>query len=270
MNADRPQGQLVIIGGAEDTEGECRILREFIRRAGGVKARIVILTAASSLPGEVGEEYIEIFERLGVERVDVVDTRSPEDANDLHTIRAVVQATGIFFTGGDQARIVRSIKGTILEDALHKRYGEGAVIAGTSAGAAVMPDTMILEGESDTNPRMDVVKMGPGLGFLPNVVVDQHFAQRGRLGRLLSAMLNEPSVIGFGIDENTALIVNGTKLQVIGEGAVTVVDETETTYNNMDQVLKDEPVAVFGIKLHILPDGCQFNLATRQPIAKQT
>ncbi|PSB06489.1 cyanophycinase [filamentous cyanobacterium CCP2] len=261
------QGQLIIIGGAEDTTGECQILREFVRRSGGIKARIVVMTAASSIPEEVGQEYIEIFERLGATNVQVIDTRSNEDANTLELLRAVAQATGIFFTGGDQARIIRSIKGTILEDALHKRYAEGAIIAGTSAGAAVMPDTMIVEGESDTNPRMDAVEMGPGMGFLPNVVVDQHFAQRGRLGRLLSAMLQKPKVLGFGIDENTAIIVNGNEIEVLGEGAVTVVDESGVTYNNLDRVLQDEPVAVFGVKLHILPEGHWFDLATRQPIA---
>lgn len=263
------QGQLVIIGGAEDTDGECRILREFVRRAGGIRATIVVLTAASNFPEEVGDEYIEIFQRLGAKKVQAIDTRDNDDANQLAAIQAIAQATGIFFTGGDQARIIRSIKGTILEDALHKRYADGAVIAGTSAGAAVMPDKMIIEGDSDTNPRLDAVDMGPGMGFLPNVVVDQHFAQRGRLGRLLSAILLEPIVLGFGIDENTAVIVHGDHVEVIGEGAVTVVDESDTTYNNINQVLHDEPVAVFGIKLHVLTEGHGFNLVTRQPIATQ-
>lgn len=267
MPTNQPQGELVIIGGAEDTEGECEILREFVRRSGGINARIVVLTAASSLPAEVGKEYIEIFKRLGAAAVEVVDTRSPDDANRPESIKTVAYSTGIFFTGGDQARIIRAIKDTILEDVIHKRYADGAVIAGTSAGAAVMPSQMIVEGESGTNPRLDAVDMGPGMGFLPGVLVDQHFAQRGRLGRLLSAMLLKPSVLGFGIDENTAVIVNGSEFAVIGEGAVTVVDESEKTYNNTDEVLQDEPVAVFGVKLHILSAGCRFNLVTRQPIA---
>jgi cyanophycinase len=269
MESTQQRGQLIIIGGAEDTTGECHILREFVRRSGGTRARIVVMTAASSIPMEVGQEYVEIFEQLGATSIQVVDTRTKEDANTLELIRVVAAATGIFFTGGDQARIIRSIKGTILEDTLHKRYAEGAIVAGTSAGAAVMPDTMIVEGESDTNPRMDVVEMGPGMGFLPAVVVDQHFAQRGRLGRLLSAMLQKPKVLGCGIDENTAMIVNGDEVEVIGEGAVTVVDESDVTYNNLDRVLQDEPVSVFGVKLHILTDGHGFNLTSRKPIALQ-
>ncbi|GAB4376672.1 MAG: cyanophycinase [Elainellaceae cyanobacterium] len=257
----------MIIGGAEETEGECQILREFVRRAGGHRARIVVLPAASSIPEEVGEEYVEIFQRLGAERVQVVDTREPNDGNRLDSIQTIAHATGIFFTGGDQARIVRSMRDTILADAIHKRYAEGAIIGGTSAGAAVMPEKMIVGGESDRNPRIDIVDMGPGLGFLLGAVVDQHFTQRGRLGRLLSAMLLEPRVLGLGIDENTAIIVSGDKFEVIGEGAVTVVDESGITHNNMDRVLSDEAVAVFGIQLHILPQGYRFNLSTRQPIA---
>jgi len=269
MPANQSQGELVIIGGAEETEGDCQILREFVRRSGGLKARIVVLTAASSLPQEVGEEYIEIFKRLSAETVEVVDTRDQSDANSPQAIKTVAQATGIFFTGGDQSRIIRAIKDTILDDVIHKRYADGAVIAGTSAGAAVMPNQMIVEGESDTNPRLDAVAMGPGMGFLPGVVVDQHFAQRGRLGRLLSAILLQPSVLGFGIDENTAAIVSGSQVEVIGEGAVTVVDESGKTYDNIGKVLKDELVAVFGIKLHVLPEGCRFDLVTRQPIAPE-
>lgn len=263
----KQRGQLIIIGGAEETTGECRILREFVRRTGGSRARIVVLTAASSMPEEVGDEYIEVFERLGAERVQVVDTREPEDANLLESIQVIAQATGMFFTGGDQARIIRSMKDTILADAIHKRYAEGAIIGGTSAGAAVMPEKMIVGGESDINPRLNIVDMGPGLGFLLGAVVDQHFTQRGRLGRLLSAMLLEPRVLGIGIDENTAIIVNGDEFEVIGEGAVTVVDESGITHNNMDRVLNDEAVAVFGVQIHILPQGYHFNLATRQPIA---
>nr|MCU0568329.1 cyanophycinase [Oculatellaceae cyanobacterium Prado106] len=246
---------------------DCQVLREFLRLAGGMRARIVVLTAATSLPGEVGLTYIEAFERLGAEDVQVVDTRNREDAEKPDALRAIAQSTGVFFTGGDQARIIRSMKGTILDDAIRKRHAEGLVVGGTSAGAAMMPDKMIVEGDSETSPRADVVDMGEGMGFLPGVLIDQHFAQRGRLGRLLSALLLEPMVLGFGIDEDTAMVVVGDEFEVIGEGAVTVVDESATTYNNLNQLLKDEPLAVFGVKLHILPQGYRFNLKTRMAIA---
>jgi len=129
----------------------------------------------------------------------------------------------------------------------------------------MMPDEMIVTGESETNPRMEVVEMGPGMAFLPGIVIDQHFAQRGRLGRLLSALMQQPAVLGFGIDENTAIVVDGTSLQVIGEGAVTIVDVANVTYTNADQLLKDEDIAICGAKLHILPHGYRFNIEKRTP-----
>ncbi|MEG4852070.1 cyanophycinase [Microcoleus sp. B5-D4] len=266
MASNEIQGKLLIIGGAEDKEGDCKILREFLRCAGGTKARIVVMTAATSLPGEVGDNYIRVFERLGAQDVRVVDTQKPEDANNPDYLEAIEQATGIFFTGGDQARIISCLKDTKLDAAMHKRYSEGIIIGGTSAGAAMMPDMMIIEGDSETNPRVDVVAMGPGMGFLPDVVIDQHFAQRGRLGRLVSALLLQPAVLGFGIDENTAILVHGDELEVIGESAVTVIDESEKLHDNVDGLLKDEALAICGAKLHILPHGYRFNLRTRQPV----
>ncbi len=258
--------QLVIIGGAEDKENDSQILREFVRRAGGTKANIVIMTAATELPREVGENYIRVFERLGAENVRIIDTETREDATSSTALEAIHKATGVFFTGGDQARITSILKDTEIDAAIHKRFSEGIVVAGTSAGAAVMPDKMIVEGDSQTNPRIEVVEMGPGLGFLPGVVIDQHFSQRGRLGRLIAALLQEPAVLGFGIDENTAMVVTDDQIEVIGEGAVTIVDESEATYNNLGEILKDEPLAIFGSKLHILPHGYKFDLKTRQPI----
>jgi cyanophycinase len=258
--------QLVIIGGAEDKEGDCQILREFVRRAGGTKANIVIMTAATELPREVGENYIRVFERLGAENARIIDTETRDDAKSSTALEAISKATGIFFTGGDQARITSILKDTEIDQAIHQRYAEGAVIAGTSAGAAVMPDKMIVEGDSQSTPRMEIVEMGPGLGFLPGVVIDQHFLQRGRLGRLITALVREPAVLGFGIDENTAIVVTDDQLEVIGEGSVTIVDESESTHNNADEILRDEPLAICGAKLHILPRGYKFNLKTRQAI----
>jgi len=140
------------------------------------------------------------------------------------------------------------------------------VVGGTSAGAAMMPDEMIVGGASVSNPSVDAVELGPGMGFLPGIVVDQHFAQRGRLGRLLAALVLQPAVLGLGIDEDTGIIVNGDEFQVVGSGAVTVVDETEATHNNLEGLLKDEAIALCGVKLHILPHGYRFNLKTHLPL----
>ncbi|MBD1808330.1 cyanophycinase [Microcoleus sp. FACHB-SPT15] len=259
-------GQLVIIGGAEDKEGDCTILREFVRRSGGLQARIVVMTVATELPREVGDNYTRVFERLGVENVRIVDTVYREDATDASALEAIEKATGVFFTGGDQARITSVLKDTEIDQALHKRFSEGIVIGGTSAGAAMMPDMMIVEGDGETNPRVEIVTMEPGMAFLPGVVIDQHFAQRGRIGRLLSAVAQQPVVLGFGIDENTAIVVNNNQLEVIGEGAVTVIDVSDITHTNLGQILKDEDLALCGVKLHILPHGYRFDLSTRKPI----
>lgn len=259
-------GDLVIIGGAEDKEGDCRILREFIRRSGGLQSRIVVMTVATGLPGEVGEQYIGIFKRLGAADVRVVDTAQREDASDPKAIADISQATGVFFTGGNQARITECLKDTELEAALHKRFSEGAVIAGTSAGAAMMPDMMIVVGDGETNPRREVAEMDRGMGFLPNVVIDQHFAQRGRLGRLVSALAQQPASLGFGIDENTAIVVSGKIVEVVGEGAVTIVDESTVKHNNINELLPDEDLAFCGATLHILPSGYKFDLEKRSPI----
>ncbi len=258
--------QLVIIGGAEDKDGDCQILREFVRRAGSTKARIVIITAATELSREVGENYIRVFERLGAEDIRILDTKTREDASSSTALAAINKSTGIFFTGGDQSRITSILKNTEIDTAIHTRYSEGIVVGGTSAGAAVMPDVMIVEGDSETNPRIEIVDMGPGMGFLPGVVIDQHFSQRGRLGRLISALAQQPAVLGFGIDENTAMVVTGNQFEVFGQGCVTIVDESEAIHSNVDDILKDEPLAICGARLHILPNGYRFDLNTRKPI----
>jgi cyanophycinase len=231
MESTKERGQLIIIGGAEDKEGDCQILREFVRCAGGTKAKIAVLTAATSEPRSAGETYTRVFERLGVEDVRVLDTIHREDADDPENLKIIEEATGAFFTGGDQALIIEHIKGTQLDALLHQRNREGMVVGGTSAGAAIMPDLMIIEGDSETNARMDAIEMGPGMGFLHSVVIDQHFAQRGRLGRLISALLQQPANLGFGIDEDTAVVVDGDEFKVLGRGAITVVVDILTAVN---------------------------------------
>ncbi|NEQ31164.1 MAG: cyanophycinase [Leptolyngbya sp. SIO4C5] len=266
MAVSKALGQLVIIGGAEDKRDDCAILREFVRRSGGIGAHLVVMTVATGLPREVGEDYRRIFERLGVEQIEILDTAERDQADRPEAIAQIEAATGIFFTGGDQSRITEVLKGTELERVLHQRYEAGAVIAGTSAGAAMMPDMMILEGEAETNPRVEVVTMDQGMGFLPGVVIDQHFAERGRLGRLLAAIAQQPVVLGFGIDENTAIAVSGNELEVLGSGSVTVVDVADLSHDNLSETLRDEPLALCDVRLHILPAGYRFDLDTRRPL----
>ena len=263
-NKTHSTGQLIIIGGSEDKEGDCTILREFVRRAGGRDARIVVMTVATGLPGELGSEYRRIFERMGADLVDIVDTTRREDASDSRNLEIIGDATGVFFTGGDQSRINDILKETEIDDLLHEKFAQGLVIGGTSAGAAMMPNMMIVEGESETHPSIDSVRLEPGMSFLPEVAIDQHFAQRGRLGRFVSALMQQPATLGFGIDEDTAVAVNGDELEVIGSGAVTIVDVSSLTHNNYKESLHDEALAICGAKLHILPHGYRFNLQKRE------
>jgi len=269
MTRREHQRQLMIIGGAEEKEDDPAILKEFVRRAGGAKARVVVMTVATELPEELGAEYERIFKDLGVSQVESLMIEDRRAAQDMARAQVVQQATGVFFTGGSQLRITGLLGGTPVCAELHKHVQTGVVVAGTSAGASMMSDTMLLTGESETNPSVDIVEMSPGMGFLPGVVIDQHFAQRGRIGRLLSAVAQHPLHLGLGIDENTALTVEGDQFEVLGSGAVTVVDAAPMTYSNIQDPGSAGSLALCDVRLHILPRGYRFDLRQRRPIVEQ-
>jgi len=258
-------GPLVIIGGAEDRDGD--ILRTVARLAGGAKAVIAVLATASGQPEGAGEAYERAFRRLGVGYVSTLQVRERADAADPATVERALAATGYFFTGGDQLRITSTLGGTPLDEVLHRRHRQGAVVAGTSAGASAMSETMIVTGDSDDAPKKCTTKMAPGMGFLAGAVIDQHFAQRGRLGRLLAALAQNPKVLGLGVDENTAVIVlpDGT-LRVIGAETVTVLDGRSIRWTNASESLPDEPLALTDVVVHVLPSGWGFDLSTRRPL----
>lgn len=262
----RQRGALIIIGGAEDKVGECRILREFLRIGEGRHARVLVMTVATELPIEVGMDYVEVFKRLGAEDVRTFDVSCREAANRDSAVEFARDATCIFFTGGEQLRITKLLGGTRMDAALHDALRRGVVLAGTSAGASMMSSTMIVDGEAETNPRISMVNMAPGMEFLEGAVVDQHFAQRGRVGRLVSAVAQYPHHLGLGIDEDTAVIVEDRAFRVLGHGAVSVVDAGTLTHSNLNTVSSDESLALCGIQMHILPDGYGFDLKTRTPI----
>ena len=264
-------GALVIIGGAEDKTGEMKILREFVQLAGGEKARIVVVTVATETPLEVGAEYIDVFERIGVTDVRTFDVSTRSAANRSSACKAVEEASGVFFTGGEQIRITELLGGTQMDAALHTAHERGLTLAGTSAGASMMSSTMIVEGAAETNPRLGIVQMAPGMEFIDGVVIDQHFAQRGRLGRLLSAVAQYPHHLGLGIDEDTAVIVRDNEFVVIGRGAVSVVDAGALSYSNLAELRHNDAMVLCGVKLHILPAQYRFDLRARAQITgKQT
>lgn len=264
--AQQPERVLCIIGGGERRDEDPDILREFVRCAGGDKARIAVVTVASSWPEETGTAYINVFKQLGARDAYMVDVRKRTEASAEDRVDAIEQATAAFFTGGDQERVVSILGGTRIDKVLHRRYTEGMVVGGTSAGAAMMPDTMVIGGKTETNPRLGNVELATGMGFISGIIIDQHFAQRGRLARLLVALAENPRSLGLGIDEDTAVILRGEQFDVIGDGAVTVLDTHSLEYTNVPDLGPGESIAMFNVKMHILLAGYQFDLEHRSPV----
>jgi cyanophycinase len=256
-------GTVIVIGGAEDKFRDRVILNRFVTLAGGTKATIAVISTASSLGTEAGERYRQIFGELGVQRVQPLHALTRAQSNDATSARTVSDATGIFLTGGNQLRLSSTIGGTRLAEAVMERFRHGAVVAGTSAGASAMSTHMIAFGASGATPKQRMATIAAGLGVLPGVIVDQHFQQRNRLGRLLSLIAQNPSLLGLGIDEDTAGVVGPDGvMEVIGRGSVTVVDGAAAETNAWE-VRGHKPVMISGVVLHSLPSGFRFDLRRR-------
>jgi cyanophycinase len=266
MNLTEAVGKLIIIGGAEDKEKDCRILKEFIAMSGNGESHIVVMTVATNSPEEAGKEYRNVFKRLGAKNVETVDVASRSDAANPKLLEKLQKATGVFFTGGDQLHITSLIGGTEMQATLRQMYKDKVLIAGTSAGAAMMGNSMIVSGDSDEAPKQGAVEMAPGMDFILGSIIDTHFSQRGRHGRLLTAIAHYPQELGIGIDEDTALVVKGSKLSVIGSGTVTVFDGSAMTYTNLPYVKEKENLSLVDVRVHVLSEGMKFNLPERQPI----
>ena len=254
-------GHLVIIGGGEDRKHDMEILSRFVELAGGASARIVVITAASQIADEMWEIYDGAFGTLGVKERTHLEITSREDANSEEFVRKVAEATGIFMTGGDQKRLLALIGGTAMDAEMHTALKvRGATIGGTSAGASAMSGHMLAQGRTDLLPEKGSVSLGAGLGFLHRVVVDQHFSERQRLSRLLSVVAQNPYLQGIGIDEDTALIIErGVGIEVLGEGAVTVVDGRSMSTNVAE--IKDRATPeLIDVRLHLLPAGSKYSL----------
>lgn len=263
MELTQAPGRLISIGGAEDREGEMRILKKFVELAGGKNARIVVLTVATDNPEKAAREMTRVFKRLDVKSVRTFDVSQRKDAESKRGIKLVEEASGLFFTGGDQIHITSLMGGTPLQKIMHKRYEKDLIIAGTSAGAAMMSNSMILDGNGEENPRLRAVEIGPGMDLIIGAIIDTHFSQRGRHGRLLSAVAHYPQDLGLGIDEDTAMIIEKDHFEVIGSGAVTVIDGGAMSFTNAPDVGKGKSLALADVKVHVLPEGYKFNLHER-------
>jgi cyanophycinase len=263
------KGKLIIIGGHEDKEDEELILKEVVKPVlrGG---RLTVMTVATQLPEEVGREYETLFKDLGARDVVVLDIRTREDAHDPSCVELLDKAKVIFITGGDQLRITSQIGDSPVFQRIHQLYKDGALVAGTSAGAAVMPKTMLVSGASEESSHISALGMAPGLGLIDGVVIDSHFAERGRIGRLLGAVAQNPANLGLGIDENTAIIVEKNQhFQVIGSGAVYVIDGSTITYSSLSEEKPEGILSIFDVRAHILGEGDCFDLRARKPITAE-
>jgi cyanophycinase len=258
------KGTLLIIGGREDKDQGKEILSAIVERAG--RGRIAVSTVASSVPDELWETYHDVFRDLGASDVVRLDVDQRVGAFGADAVAVLRKSKAAFFTGGDQVRITTNLGGTPACDELRSLFQRGGVIAGTSAGASAMSESMLIAGEDAKSVHVrTTLHMAPGLALMPGVIIDQHFAERGRMGRLVGAVAQNPRLLGIGIDENTAIIARGSHFEVIGEGGVYVVDALSESYTNLSEADPDDVMAVFDLKLHILSPGSRFNLGTRRP-----
>jgi len=261
------EGTVIVIGGAEDKVRDRVILSRFIALAGGEDATIAVISTASSLGLEAGQRYRQVFMELGAREVHTLHAVTRPQANDEAAVRVVQDATGIFMTGGNQLRLASTLGGTRLADAILDRFRLGAVVAGTSAGASAMSSHMIAFGASGATPKQRMAQIAAGLGVLPGVIIDQHFQQRNRLGRLLSLIAQNPSLLGLGVDEDTAGVVGPDHvLEVIGRGSVTIIDGAASETDAWE-VGGHRPLMISNVVLHSLPAGYRFDLRRRHRVA---
>jgi cyanophycinase len=263
QGSKRSRGPLIIIGGGEDREGERVILREVARYLNGGK--LVLATVASHQPEGYFEVYQKAFADLGIEDLVELYVQDRAETLDPEKLRLFDSAAGVFFSGGDQLRISSQIGDTPIEQRVREIHERGGVIAGTSAGASMMSETMLVKGTSGESHKIGDLHMAPGLGLVRNVIIDQHFAERGRFGRLFGAVAHNPRELGIGIDEDTALVLQDSHFKVVGSGCVYVADGAAVTYSNIAEARPERALSMYDIRLHVLSSGDSFDLAKRRP-----
>ncbi len=257
------RGWIVPIGGAENKENDRRILARFVEVSGGAGADIVVIPTASRLH-ETGPRYEQLFRDIGASRVTVMDFDTRRDCHEPGRLERLGEASGVFFTGGNQLRLTTLLGGTPVAKLIRARNAQGVTVGGTSAGASILSEHMIAFGDDGSSAISGSVRLAPGLGLTNRFVIDQHFRQRDRLGRLLTALAYNPFAVGIGLDEDTAAFIGpDNALEVEGSGAVTVVDAAEVAFTSMDLVDEGQPICMLGLKLHLLVAGATFNLHTR-------
>ncbi len=261
------RGWIIPIGGAEEKRHDAQILDRFVQVCGGEAADIVVIPTASRMK-DTGSRYETIFGELGAAKVTAIDFDTRRDCSEPGRLARIEQASGIFFTGGNQLRLTTILGGTPVAKLIRARNASGLHVAGTSAGASFLSEHMIAFGDEGGAAIAGSVRLAPGLGLTNRFVIDQHFRQRDRLGRLVTALAYNPFAVGIGLDEDTAAFIGpDNALEVAGSGGVTIVDADELEFSSMDQVDEGQPVCLLGLKLHMLVAGATFNLHTRKASA---
>lgn len=263
---ERRRGCLIIIGGHEDRDpkSDRAILREVARHVRGGK--LVLATVASHRPEGYFDEYQKAFADLDVGELVELYVEERSQAGDRDKLSVLDDAAGVFFSGGDQLRITSQIGDTGIEAKVRSLFERGGVVAGTSAGASVMSETMLVKGTSKETHRIGDLHMSPGMGLVRDVIIDQHFAERGRMGRLLGAVAHNPRVLGLGIDEDTAAVLSGDTFRVIGSGGVYVVDGTDVSYCNVAEARPERALSMHDVRVHVLSEGDGYDLKRRKPL----
>ena len=263
-------GPLYVIGGAEDKLRRRTVLRHFVHACGGDGVRIAVIPIASSLGPEIVDIYAALFSRLGAAEVVGVRPESRNDASDPTYVAQLDDVDGIFMTGGNQLKLSAIINGTPFGDAIGRAHRRGVVVGGTSAGASIQSSHMVAFGTGGSTPKQRMTQLAAGLGLLPDCVIDQHFAQRNRYGRLLMLVAQSPNLLGIGVDEDTAAVVTDDRaVEVIGRGAVTIIDGLDMI-SDAHEATRTQPLLVSGARLHVLPAGARFDLTKRALVAAET
>ena len=264
IEGEHKRGWIVPVGGAEDKVGPSEVLKRFVQLAGGDQARIVIVPTASSLE-ETGSRYEKLFRKLGADEAKSLPMQTRPDASKEEWLRYLEEASGIFLTGGNQLRLSSVLGGTPAAKAIRKVNAKGVVVGGTSAGAAILSEHMIASGSEGATPMMGSVTLAPGFGLTNKVVIDQHFRQRDRLGRLLAALAYNPFAVAIGLDEDTAAFIDPDDvIHVDGAGAITLLDGSHLEHSSIADADKDQPLCLTNVRLHVLTRGGTFNLSTRR------
>ncbi len=258
------RGYIIPIGGAVEKVSDPAILRRFVEVCGGEKAIIAVIPTASSLE-DTGPHYEDLFRNLGAAEAWALPFQERSDCRRRDWLEILEKADGVFMTGGNQLRLATTIGGSPVADLIRERNLGGLHVAGTSAGASFMSEHMIAYGKEGMTPRSDMVTLVPGLGLTKLAIIDQHFRQRDRLGRLITSLAYNPRPIGIGLDEDTAaFLAPGGLLEVVGSGAITVLDPSDVEYSSMDSAAPHDPVCVIGVQLHVLIEGATFHIETRR------